>query len=451
MVLISKVIVSLNIRDYRPISLVNGIYKLLSKCLSARLAPLLPSMISDHQHAFIKGRSIMDCAMIANELIHFARKRKEKLLILNHDFHKVFDSLDWSYLLSVMKSMSFLDKWIAWMSNCVSSAFTSLLVNGSPIESFVLKRGVRQGYLISPYLFVLTVEGLKSILQKAKEMGLINGFAFSDDHDPISVLQFADDTVLFLPYDFEQLRNFTRILHCFKLISELSLVSDLVGCRVKNFPIKYLGLPLAVRRIPVATWDHVIQRFKSKFSLWKDRDIHAKVLLESWNLLLFGDTQQLSFIWKGIRRFCCLDENVLQLFIMNMGFKIGNGDSISLWHDNWTGNHSTSVLFPRLYHLPNSKQAKFSSVISANWRWQRILRLGEQEQFLDFKLLFLQNCNFNNLGNDELIWKGHNNGFTAASMARIIKSATVVKFIYVRQQHFQVSAAGGGSVLGQQH
>ncbi|XP_055962278.1 uncharacterized protein LOC126687456 [Mercurialis annua] len=70
---------SSKINDCRPISLVNGMYKLLSKCLSIRLAPLLPSVISDYQHAFIKGRSIMDCAMIANELVHLASKRKDSL------------------------------------------------------------------------------------------------------------------------------------------------------------------------------------------------------------------------------------------------------------------------------------------------------------------------------------------------------------------------------------
>ncbi|XP_050211606.1 uncharacterized protein LOC126661785 [Mercurialis annua] len=93
MVLIPKVAGSANIKDYRPISLVNGFFKLLSKILSRRLAPLLTNMVSQNQHAFIKGRSIQDCSMIANELVHLANK-KEKMLVLKLDFHKAFDSID---------------------------------------------------------------------------------------------------------------------------------------------------------------------------------------------------------------------------------------------------------------------------------------------------------------------------------------------------------------------
>ncbi|XP_050214980.1 uncharacterized protein LOC126666065 [Mercurialis annua] len=175
------------------IDLVNGIYKLLSKCLSARLAPLISSVISDHQHVFIEDMNIMDYAMISNELIHFARKRKDKLLVLKLDFHK------------------------------------------APSDPFPLKKTSSLGDLISPYLFVLTAEGLKSILQKLKDLGLINGFVYFDDHDQISVLQFADDSILFLPFDLEHLWNLTRILRCFELIAALKInfhKSSLLGINV---------------------------------------------------------------------------------------------------------------------------------------------------------------------------------------------------------------------------
>ncbi|XP_050211903.1 uncharacterized protein LOC126662059 [Mercurialis annua] len=517
MVLIPKVLGSSNISDYRPISLVNGIYKLLSKCLSARLAPLLPSVVSEHQHAFIKERSIMDCSMIANELTHLPRTRKDKILVFKLDFHKAFDSLDWNYLLSVMKSMSFPDKWLAWMSNCLSSAFTYVLVNGSPIEPFMLKRGVRQGDLISPYLFVLAAEGLKCILHKAIGMGLINGFQFSDVQDPISVLQFADDTVLFLPFDLHQLRNLTRILRCFELISglkinfhkssllginvsdaELCEASELVGCYVEKFPIKYLGLPLAIRRIPVSAWDPVIQRFKSKLSLWKGNllspagrlvllksvlyslpiyfmsilgmpiciqnqldsymrkflwkgdtsssrvflqnfledfnrnSLWFKVIsscssLTSWDNLLLDNANQLSFIWKGIRKLCCLDSTVWSLFVMNMKVNIRSGDLTSLWHDNWSGNGTAAVLFSRLYQLSNCKQAKVSSVMAFGWRWRRRLRVGEKDKFSELHLLFEKACNASDsagiLEEDEFVWKLEGNGFTVASMANLLKTA----------------------------
>ncbi|XP_055960992.1 uncharacterized protein LOC130015249 [Mercurialis annua] len=107
MVLIPKVPGSSNIKDYRPISLVNGLYKLLSKVLSLRLAPQLSNIISENQHAFLKGRSILECSMISNELVHNAVRRKDKVLVLKLDFQKAFDSIDWGYLLSVKNCMGF--------------------------------------------------------------------------------------------------------------------------------------------------------------------------------------------------------------------------------------------------------------------------------------------------------------------------------------------------------
>ncbi|XP_050222663.1 uncharacterized protein LOC126672753 [Mercurialis annua] len=288
MVLIPKVIGSSNIKDFRPISLVNGLYKLLSKTLSLRLAPLLSSLVSESQHAFLKGRSILECSMIANELIHLANRRKEKLLVLKLDFQKAFDTIDWMYLLTVMRCMGFPQLWIDWMFYCLSSSTTSILVNGSPVEPITLQRGVRQGDPISPYLFVLAVQGLKCLLDKASNLGFTCGYSYSDNFDPVSLLQFADDTLIFIPYDVVHLQNLTWILRCFEVVSglkinfhkssimgintsvdELATAASVVGCKIESLPIKYLGLPLVRRQLASGFWDHVVDRFKSKLALWK--------------------------------------------------------------------------------------------------------------------------------------------------------------------------------------
>ncbi|XP_050222384.1 uncharacterized protein LOC126672477 [Mercurialis annua] len=102
MMLVSKVAGSSNMKDYRPISLVNGLFKLLSKTLSRRLAPLLSNVVSDNQHTFLKGRSILECSMITNELVHIATRRKEKLLVLKLDIHKGFDNIVLEILVGVI-------------------------------------------------------------------------------------------------------------------------------------------------------------------------------------------------------------------------------------------------------------------------------------------------------------------------------------------------------------
>ena len=88
--------------DFRPISLVNCLYKILSKVLANRLRNVIGSVISSSQTAFVPGRQILDGLLIVNELVDVARKRKKDLLLFKLDFEKAFESVDWNYLHTVM-------------------------------------------------------------------------------------------------------------------------------------------------------------------------------------------------------------------------------------------------------------------------------------------------------------------------------------------------------------
>lgn len=92
--LIPKVKGPLTLADYRPISLVGCHYKLLAKVLDERLKRVLPSVISDSQSAFISGRQILDGILIANEVVHWSNKNKQRLLLFKADFAKAFDYLN---------------------------------------------------------------------------------------------------------------------------------------------------------------------------------------------------------------------------------------------------------------------------------------------------------------------------------------------------------------------
>lgn len=105
--LIPKVETPQRLNDFRPISLVGCLYKILSKVLANRLRMVMSSVISETQTAFVKDIQILDGILIANEAVDEARKSKKELMMFKVDFQKAFDSVDWVYLDTIMYKMGF--------------------------------------------------------------------------------------------------------------------------------------------------------------------------------------------------------------------------------------------------------------------------------------------------------------------------------------------------------
>lgn len=183
------------LNQFRPISLIGSLYKLIAKALAYRLKPVMDKLIGDSQTAFLKGRYILDGVVVLNEAVEEARKSKKERLLFKVDFAKAYDTLDWNYLLDLMARMNFPTKWIRWMEGCVTTASANVLVNGSPSGEFVLGRGIRQGDPLSPFLFLIAAEGLNLIINRAVREGLMGAIHIGIDKIQISHLQYADDTV----------------------------------------------------------------------------------------------------------------------------------------------------------------------------------------------------------------------------------------------------------------
>lgn len=135
-VLIPKKEEDVTLKDYRPISLIGNIYKILSKILVVRLSRVVGMVISEHQSAFISNRYILDGAVILNEAISEARKKKIGRVIFKIDFAKAYDFVEWGFLDSMMEFFNFDGTWRKWIMECVSTAHASVLVNGTPREIF---------------------------------------------------------------------------------------------------------------------------------------------------------------------------------------------------------------------------------------------------------------------------------------------------------------------------
>jgi len=183
--LIPKVDSPQRLNEFRPISLVGCLYKILSKVLSNRLRMVIGKVISDTQSAFVKDRQILDGILIANEVVDEARKTKKELLLFKVDFVKAYDSVDWGYLDVVMHKMAFPVLWRKWMKECITTAAASVLVNGSPTCEFPLKRGLRQGDPLSPFLFLLAAEGLNVLMKSVVDNNLYTGYEVGNSNSVV--------------------------------------------------------------------------------------------------------------------------------------------------------------------------------------------------------------------------------------------------------------------------
>ncbi|XP_028122010.1 uncharacterized protein LOC114319199 [Camellia sinensis] len=288
--LIPKIPNPSSLSDYRPISLLGCIYKVLAMVLSSRLKSVLPNLIDETQSAFVKGRQILDGILIANEVVDLWKRNSSGGLLLKLDFQKAFDSVNWNFLFHILQNFGFGEKWISWVKECVSSPHISVLVNGSPSQEFPPQRGLRQGDPLSPFLFNLVVEGLNFLIQRAKNLNLIKGVDIGGSGLNLSHLQFADDTLMFCNPDWDEIINLKRILSCFELISGLKInyqksvicgvgvnrdftsqVAEFFNCRVSSLPINYLGMPLGANPKRLSTWEPIINKVKKRLASWKKR------------------------------------------------------------------------------------------------------------------------------------------------------------------------------------
>ncbi|GJR57128.1 putative RNA-directed DNA polymerase, eukaryota, reverse transcriptase zinc-binding domain protein [Tanacetum coccineum] len=250
--LIHKIEDPLSIGDYRPISLIGCQYKIITKVLANRLALVISSVISKVKMAYIKGRQIIDGPLIVDEIISWVKKYKKRLMFLKLDFKKAFDTLNWSFLISIMEQMSFSPKWTKWISSCLNSTFASVLVNGSLTREFRMKIGLRQGDPLSPFLFIIAVEALN----------------------------FTDDALIMREWSLLNAKNRSRILMCFHLASglkvnfhkrklfgvgvtnsEVNSLASTIGCLPSYFPCTYLGLPIGGNMARCANWSILVDKF----------------------------------------------------------------------------------------------------------------------------------------------------------------------------------------------
>nr|GEY55030.1 RNA-directed DNA polymerase, eukaryota [Tanacetum cinerariifolium] len=168
------------INNFRPISLIGAQYKIIDKVLANCLARVIDSVISHEQSAFIKHQQILDGPLMVNEVMQF---------------------------------MGFSESWIKWILGCLHSASSSILINGSPTREFNIQRGLRQGDPLSPFLFIIAMEGLHVAMEDVMAAGLYKGFKINTLN--LSHLFFADDALFIGDWSKNNIKSLVLILECF--------------------------------------------------------------------------------------------------------------------------------------------------------------------------------------------------------------------------------------------
>jgi hypothetical protein len=288
--LIPKIRGAKEVKDFRPISLVGGVYKIISKVLANRMRKVMDKIISKPQNAFVKGRQILDSVLIANECLDSRIKSEEPGVLCKLDMEKAYDHVDWSFLMYLLRRCGFGEKWCSWIQHCITSVCFSVLINGAPSGFFGSSRGVRQGDPLSPFLFVLVMEAFSRMLGAFNDRGLISGFSVgSSGQDRVTIphLLFANDTLVFCGANASQIRHLGALLVCFEaaaglkvnlfksvlvpvgLVENVGQLAGLLGCGYGEVPLKYLGLPLGASFKLKAMWAGLEDMMVRRLAPWK--------------------------------------------------------------------------------------------------------------------------------------------------------------------------------------
>lgn len=253
--------------------------------LNERLAAVLPSVITENQSGFLKGRLITDNILLTQELIHSLDvKTRSSNLALKIDMTKADDRVNWAFLSTVLKAFGFSEKLIDLVMRTINNCHLGIMVNGASKGFIKSLHGLRQGDPLSPALFILEGEYLSRGLNRL--FAAYVGLYFDNKKGlAISHLTYADALIVFTKGSKEGLKKIMKFLQHYEKATgqkmnmaksnayagqnaNVSLIESQTGFEVKDLPFYYLGAPISKGRKNIILYALLVEKIRDKLSSW---------------------------------------------------------------------------------------------------------------------------------------------------------------------------------------
>lgn len=275
----------MKLENYRPLSLLNTDYKILTKVLANRIKGVVGGIISESQAYSIPGRDIVDTVCTIRDVVESMGRDGEGGMILCMDLNKAFDRVEHSFIVQVMRRFGFGKKMVDWIKLVYGNARSCVKINGVLTKSFKLERSVRQGCPLSALLYSITAEPLAMVVksdERIRGIQIPNG-GVSKIH------QYADDTT-FTVKDMDSINRIRKHMETYgkasgaKVNIEKSEIMSIGGVNVEGRDIpfkiakeymKILGINIGVndKEARDATWTGILNKIKQVLQFWKLREL----------------------------------------------------------------------------------------------------------------------------------------------------------------------------------
>jgi hypothetical protein len=195
---------AIQIQQYRPICLLNVSFKIFTKVATIRTSEIVHKVVRPTQTAFMPGRHILEGVVILHEAIHEINRKKMDGVLFKIDFEKAYDKVKWPFLQQVLRMKGFDPMWCEMIKKFVQGGSVGIRVNDDTGHNFQTRKGLRQGDPFSPILFNIVADVLAILIARAKQEGQVGGLIPHLVDGGVSILQYADDTILFLEHNAEK-------------------------------------------------------------------------------------------------------------------------------------------------------------------------------------------------------------------------------------------------------